>query len=213
MSRPTIHGPNFSTYVRTVRLALEEKGIDYDLHEVNILAGAHMEPEHRARHPFAKVPTFSHDGTTIYETSAIIRYIDRAFPGISLQPTDPKVAAHGDQVICVVDSVGYGSIIGKLVWQRMVTPMLGGTPDDTIVAGSLDMVRLCVSEFDRLLGHGPWFGADVVSLADLHLAPVFAYMMGTDEGREIASGHHRISAWWQAMSTRDSMRATEPKFG
>ena len=39
MANPTVHGPNFSTYVRTVRLALEEKGQAYDLNEVNIFSG------------------------------------------------------------------------------------------------------------------------------------------------------------------------------
>jgi glutathione S-transferase len=212
MSKPVIHGPNFSSYVRSVCLALREKGVDYDLVEVNILTGAHTEAAHLARNPFGKVPTFTHDGATIYETSAIIRYIDRAFAGLPLQPTDPKLAARGDQVIGIVDSFGYGSIIGKLVWQRMVMPMLGGAADDTIVADALPMVRLCLTEFDRLLAGGEWFGGDAVSLADIHLAPVFAYMMGTAEGQQVVATLPDLSAWWHLMSARDSMQKTQPVF-
>ncbi len=62
MVDPVIYGPAFSTYVRSVRLALEEKGAPYRLEEINILEDAHQTPEYRARHPFAKVPAFEHDG-------------------------------------------------------------------------------------------------------------------------------------------------------
>lgn len=213
MSKPVIHGPNFSTYVRSVRLALLEKGVDYGLEEVNILTGAHTEPAHLARNPFGKVPSFTHDGVTIYETSAITRYIDRAFPGMSLQPSDAKLAARCDQVVCVIDSFGYGAIVGKLVWQRMVMPMLGGTPDDAIVTAALPMVKTCLAEFSRLLDKGPWFGGDALSLADIHLAPVFAYMMGTEEGRDLVTVMPALSGWWHRMEARSSMNATQPVFG
>ena len=213
MSKPEIHGPNFSTYVRTVRLALIEKGAEFELHEVNILTGAHQQPAHLARNPFGKVPSFTHDGVTIYETSAIIRYIDRAFPGPALQPTDAATAARCDQVISIVDSFGYGSIIGKLVWQRLVTPMLGGAPDDAVVESGMPMVRTCLNEFARLLADGPCFGGAGISLADLHLAPVFGYLMGTEEGRTAVAALPSLAAWWEMMSARPSMAATQPVFG
>lgn len=62
MAKPIIYGPAYSTYARTVRLALEEKGVGYDLVEVDLLGGAAKAPEHLARHPFGKVPAFEHDG-------------------------------------------------------------------------------------------------------------------------------------------------------
>ncbi|MBK1666775.1 hypothetical protein CKO28_01790 [Rhodovibrio sodomensis] len=90
MANPTIHGPNFSTYVRSVRMALEEKGQAYDLNAVNIFAGENQNEGHLARHPWGKVPAFEHDGFDIYETTAILRYIDAAFGGGSLQPDDAR---------------------------------------------------------------------------------------------------------------------------
>ena len=39
MSRPILYGPAFSTYVRTCRVTLAEKGVDYDLEEIDILSG------------------------------------------------------------------------------------------------------------------------------------------------------------------------------
>ncbi len=90
MADPVLYGPAFSTYVRSVRLALEEKGAPYRLEEINILEDAHKTPEHRARHPFAKVPAFEHDGFELYETMAIMHYVDETFEGPSLQPSEPR---------------------------------------------------------------------------------------------------------------------------
>jgi glutathione S-transferase len=55
MSQPVVHGPAYSTYTRTVRLALEEKGAGYKLDEVDIRCGAGQDPAHLARQPFGKV--------------------------------------------------------------------------------------------------------------------------------------------------------------
>ena len=62
MAKPIIYGPAYSTYARTVRLALEEKGVGYDPVEVDLLGEAAQAAEHLARHPFGKVRAFEHDG-------------------------------------------------------------------------------------------------------------------------------------------------------
>ena len=213
MPAPIVYGPSYSTYVRTVRLALIEKGVEYDLEHVGMLQGEHQKPDFLARNPFGKVPAFAHDGFGLYETSAITRYIDRAFPGPALQPADVKQLARMDQIVGIVDSFAYGSIIGKLVWQRMVTPMLGGTPDDAIVAESIPQVEKALAELAKLMGAGPWFAGASMSLADLFLAPVFAYFSGTPEAAGLMAAHPALVAWWAAMSVRPSMAATEPQFG
>lgn len=213
MPAPIIFGPNFSTYVRSARLALEEKPMGYELVEVAMMQGAHKAEPFLKRNPFGKVPAFEHDGMALYETGAITRYIDRAFIGAKLQPTDVKRLARMDQVIGIIDSFAYGQIVGKLVWQRIVTPMVGGTPDDGIVKESLPHIALCLSEFERILADAPWFGGDGISLADIHLAPIFAYMTSTPESADLMKPRQRLGAWWQRMSARESMTKTQPKFG
>jgi glutathione S-transferase len=212
MASPIVYGPNFSTYVRTVRLTLTEKPAPYQLSEVAMLQGAHKQDEFLKRNPFGKVPAFEHDGVSLYETGAIIRYIDRAFGGAKLQPSDVKLLAKMDQVIGIIDSFAYPCILGKLVWQRVVTPMTGGTPDEGAVKDAMPQIRLCLSEFDRILDGAAWFGGGALSLADLHLAPIMAYMTMTPESADLMKPHPRLIAWWQRMSTRESMEKTQPKF-
>ena len=111
MAAPIVYGPAYSTYTRSVRLALEEKGVDYKLEQVDIMQGAAKRRPH-GRQPFAKVPAFEHDGFALYETAAIERYVDESFPGPKLQPADAKQRARMTQIISVIDSYGYTPLIG-----------------------------------------------------------------------------------------------------
>ena len=77
--KPILHGPGYSTYVRTARLAFEEKGVDYDLDHFDFMDG--FPDEHLARHPFGRVPTLTHGDFALYETVAICRYVDEGFDG------------------------------------------------------------------------------------------------------------------------------------
>ncbi len=82
MSGITLWGFNGSTYVRTVKMLLAEKGVT-DIKQVplNVLAGEPKSAEHLERHPFGKVPVLDHDGMRILETAAITRYLNDVLPG------------------------------------------------------------------------------------------------------------------------------------
>jgi glutathione S-transferase len=208
-----VYGPNYSTYARTARLALEEKGVAHELVEVDMLSGKHHEPAHLARNPFGPVPAFEHDGFVLYETDAIIRYIDDVAPGPKLTPGNAKDRARMSQIIGINNSYAYPAIIGKLFWQRCVTPMMGGQPDDQVVKDCLPRVELCLAEIERIMGDGPWLAGPAVSLADLMLAPVAAYMTMTPESEALMAKRPGLARWWQAMSARPSMAKTAPKLG
>jgi glutathione S-transferase len=77
LSEPIVYGAAYSVYVRAVRLVLAEKRVAYRLVEVDIFGAP--DAAHLRRHPFGKIPAFEHDGFTLYETSAIARYVDEAF--------------------------------------------------------------------------------------------------------------------------------------
>lgn len=210
-----IHGPNISTYVRSVRMAFLEKGAEYTLSEVNILAGEHKQPGHLGRHPFGKVPALSHDGFTLYETDPILRYLDRVLPGPALTPSDAKAAARMDMVMAIVDAYAYPSMITAVVMNRLVAPMLGGTADEAAIAGAMPQAKLALSEIARLHkdGGGTFLAGDAVTLADLLVAPVLDYFSQTPEGGGALAAHAGLTAWWGSFSKRPHMQATQPRFG
>ncbi len=213
MTTATIYGPAYSTYTRTARLAMEEKGAEYRLEEVDLLAGATSQPAHLARQPFGKVPAFEHDGTTIYETIAIIRYVDRVFSGPPLQPSDPARAARMDQVMSIVDSYGYGAFIKTVFWQRAVVPMQGAQPDLGVIEQATPLVERCLAEFARLQGEDRYLAGPDLSLADLYLAPIISHFQMTPDAEKLLEPHAGLRSWWQTMASRPAMQKTQPSFG
>src|SRR5215217_6554690 len=177
MARPIVYGPAGSNYVWSVRLALAEKGVAHDL--VDVPPGAHREEPHLSRHPFGKVPAFEHDGFMLYETQAILRYIDEGFPVAPLQPTDLHQFARMNQVMGIIDAYAYPAMIGVIVINRMRAPRLGLPVDEAAVAAAVPRARLCLSEIARLMGEQPYLAGDAVSLADLMLIPILTYFSRT----------------------------------
>ena len=213
MAPPIIYGTAISTYVRTTRLVCEEKAAEYQLVDVDIMQGGNKAPEHLARHPFGRVPAFEHDGFTLYETSAITRYLDAVLPGPALTPSDAKGAARMQQAIAIVDSYAYGAMISAIVIQRVVMPMVGGTADETVIAAALPTAETSLAAFEALLGGGHCLAGESLSLADLHLAPVMAYFSATPEGQGPLPNHPGLANWWAAISARPSMAKTQPPLG
>jgi glutathione S-transferase len=214
MTTPVVYGPTYSTYTRSARMALDEKGVDYKLEEVNLLQGETQKPDHLARQPFGRVPAFAHDGFALYETAAIGRYVDEAFPGPKLQPADVKRRARMTQIISIIDSYAYGALIGKVVWQRVVTPLLGGAADEKVIADAMPLVEKSVAALEAGADDkGPFLCGPELSLADLHVAPVMAYFSQTPEGRKALAGAPKLARWWQQMSQRPSIAKTQPKLG
>lgn len=213
MTKPVVYGPAYSTYARTVRLALEEKGADYDLVEVDILQGAGKSPEHLARHPFGKVPAFEHDGLALFETDAITRYVNEAFPGPDLEPGDPRSRAVMTQAIGVVGNYAYPCVITGIFVQRAVMPMLGETTDEAVITAALPQAETCVGTLDRLAGGGPYLAGDALSRADLFLIPVYDYLARTPEGDALLAGAANLRRWWDGVRARPSVERTRPALG
>jgi glutathione S-transferase len=212
MGEPTIYGPAYSTYARTARLVLEEKGAPYKLVEVDILKGEGRSPAHLARSPFGKVPAVEHDGFILYETGAIERYLDDALPGAKLTPADPKQRARMNQIMGIVDSYIYQPAIGGIAINRLVKPMLGDKPDETAIAKAVPEAEKAFKEIEALMGGNEFLAGPQISLADLHLAPVMAYFAMTPEGEAALKKLPRLAAWWARMKDRPSMAKTAPKF-
>src|SRR5215469_512283 len=131
MPRPIVYGPAASTYVWSTRLALAEKGVTHEL--VDVPFGAHRQVPHLSRHPFAKVPAFEHDGFVLYETQAIVRYVDERFPGTPLQPEDVHEWSRMNQLIGIVDAYAWPSVAGTILYNRMLVPRLGSIRDEAAI--------------------------------------------------------------------------------
>ena len=76
-----------------VQLVLEEKGLPYESVLLSFAKGEHKSPEHLARSPHGKVPALEDDGLRLYESSAIVEYLEERYPRPSTLPADPAARA------------------------------------------------------------------------------------------------------------------------
>jgi len=208
MARPIVYGPAASTYVWSTRLALAEKGVAHEL--VDVPFGAHREQPHLSRHPFAKVPAFEHDGFALYETQAILRYIDEGFPVSPLQPTDLHQFARMNQIMGIVDAYAWRAIAAGIVFNRILAPRLGLPVDEAAVAAALPRTRLCLSEIARLMGEQPYLAGERISLADLMVIPLLYYLGRVPEGEALLAERPGLRPWIRRMEVRQSFQVTKP---
>ena len=209
MANPIVYGPASSTYVWSARLALAEKGVTHELVEVPF--DAYGEESHLSRHPFAKVPAFEHDGFALYETQAIMRYVDERFAGTPLQPEDVHEWSRMNQIIGIIDAYAWPSIAGTILFNRVLVPrILGGAPDEAAIEGALPRARLCLSEIDRLMEDHRFLTGDHVSLADLMVIPLLYFFGNVPDGRGPMGEHPKLQDWVTRMQLRQSFQVTKP---
>lgn len=206
--RPVVYGAAYSVYVRAVRLALHEKAVPYDLVEVDVFAPGGPPADHLARHPFGRIPALEHAGFRLYEAGAIERYVDEAFPGPALQPATPHARARMNQAISVLDSYAYRTLVWGIFVERVRAPARGQAPDEARIAAELPRAATCLRALAEIGGNGPWIAGDMLTLADLHAAPMFAYFRMTQEGATMMAQCAPIAAWWERIAARPSMAAT-----
>ena len=115
-----VHGIPGSPYVRAALLTLEEKGAVYQLAAMSF--GTLKQQPHLSRHPFGRIPAFEHDGWMLYETRAIMRYVDAVVPGPRLQPEEPRAAARMDQLMNITDWYLMPQVSATITFNRVVAP-------------------------------------------------------------------------------------------
>ena len=205
-----LYGYQYSVYSWIARLALEEKGASYRWIEINPFA-ADVPEIYLAIHPFKRVPTLIHDDFQIYETGAITRYVDEAFPGPSLQPTDPRHRARSSQFISIVDSYVYWPLVRQVFSHRVFRPLLGRPSDISEVQRGLEKAPVVLAALERLVADTEFLCGNDISLADIHLAPMIGYFAMAEEGDALLKTQRKLSNCWSTMSARNAYRATKPQ--
>jgi glutathione S-transferase len=208
MSDIMLLGLRVSVYTRIARLALEEKGIPYQLDEVDIFADSGPPADYLALNPFGSIPCLRHGELVLYETAAINRYLDEAFPPLLLQPSAPAVRARMNQIISVLDNHGYRPMVWDVYVQRFVVPAGGGEAEEALIAAALPGLRMLLLQLDQWRGEQRFLAADSITLADLHAYPMLHYFIETPEGAAMLDEFPRLQQWLREMQGRDSVRAT-----
>ncbi|WP_315786438.1 MULTISPECIES: glutathione S-transferase family protein [unclassified Bradyrhizobium] len=207
MSEFVVHSVPGSPFGRSVLATLEEKGAPYRL--AALAPGDSRSSTHLERHPFGRVPALSHDGFVLYETQAILRYLDRVLPEPPLTPDDVRQAARMDQVMNISDWYLFQGVCNVIIFQRIVGPRFFGTStDEAAIARAMPQARTVIAELSRLLGEQPFMAGGQLSLADLQAGPQASFLSLTPEWTELTSGLPNLVAWIERLEARPSFTST-----
>ena len=207
MAEIIVHSVPGSPFGRAVLIGLEEKGVAYRLNALG--PGGSKSPEHLKRHPFGRIPVLEAEGFSLFETQAILRYLDRRYPEPRLTPADIRSAAKMDQLMNISDWYlfqGVGNVIG---FQRVIGPKLLGLPtDEAAIEAAMPKARTVFAELARQLGDHPYFVGSEPSLADILIVPHIDFFRDMPEWEPLAGPYANLRQWLDRMAERPSLQRT-----
>lgn len=203
-----LHGYRYSVYNRIARLALLSKNVEHETIEVDPFA--ELSDEYLMLHPFGRVPALTHGAFELFETSAITRYVDRAFDGPPLQPRVIAALARMDQVIAVIDAYAYWPMVRQVSSHGFFRALFGEPSNGEEINSGLRASRKVLSFLDRVAAEGEVLSGREITLADCHLAPMIDYFVRAEEGKEAFSSHLALQRWWDQVSGLAVLKATDP---
>ncbi len=145
-----------SPYVRRVEMALIEKDLAYEKIVLSRDAGELKSAEHLARSPHGKVPALVDGEVSLYESQAIIEYLEDAYPSPALLPSDAagRAGLRIEEIECQEYFMGAMMSVVRLVF---MTPAEKQDPD--AIAEALETLAV---QLDRLEARASARGGDYV---------------------------------------------------
>jgi glutathione S-transferase len=204
-----IFGNPMSTCTRRVTTALHEKQAKFDFVSIDFAKGEHKGAENLARQPFGQIPSLTDGDFTLFESRAMIRYIDATVAGQALTPKDPKAHALMEQWISV-EMEQFNPGAGGIVFQEIFAPMMGGKTDLAKAEEAKNKLKFVLPVLDKHLAKGPHFVGDQFTLADICFMPYTEYALNTS-AKEIFHAHANFMTWWKRVSERSSWKAATAK--
>lgn len=204
MSKPILHGAILSPYVRKVRVALAEKGVDYE--GVSVMPGSQT-PEYRAMSPLGKIPCYQEGDFALPDSSAILAYLERVHPRPALYPSDPQAYAralwyeeYADTKIAQVCTVGF--------FQRFVRAILMKQPvDEAAIQKALSEEAPPVFDYlEQELSDREFLAGGQFSVADIATASFFVNMEHAGD-RVDAARWPRLTDYLARIHGRPSYKA------
>lgn len=200
-----LYGPSFSTFVRTAMMCCEEKSIPYQVgskpfgQRIDFFSDAHTE-----LHPEKLFPALIHNQLTLSETAPICRYLDDVFPGIALQPTDPKEKALVDQWCQIISIYAYKAIALDFLLERVFPKGPEGTIREARIAERKPNLEKQLQQLTDQLGDDEFLCNNALSLADLFIYPLLDSTEQMPDGKAMIAAHPTLADYLSRLQSRPS---------
>lgn len=199
-----VHGVGASPFVRKVRVALAEKGLDYELEPVFPFgAGA----EFRKISPLGKIPVLQEEDYYLPDSSAILDYLEAAYPEKPLFPKNPKDRGRAVFLEEYADGAIATKGTGAIFFQRVVGPRFMGQPtNEAIVKKAIEEEVPPLLDYleDQFDGGNSFLVGDSLSIADIAVTSQFV---------NLAHAHYRVDAErWPRLAAYLERMMARPSF-
>jgi glutathione S-transferase len=190
-----------------VRLALAEKGLDYEMVHVDLFAGEHLKPEFLALNPYHKVPLLQDGAIAVPESWIINEYLEDRYPSPPLMPGDPQERARARVIVDFANRFFFPHVYDLLI-ERVVKPRIPamGAPSPDAVTKAKEALPAAFERLERELAGREFFAGDF-SIVDCEIIPFVAGL--SDIGMAIPAEFANLRHWLQRASERPSYRAAE----
>jgi glutathione S-transferase len=197
-----LHYHPFSTYSRRVRIALIEKDIQAELVELDMARGAHRQPGYLALNPYGRVPTIEDDGLVLYESTAILEYLEAKHPAPPLVPADVRGRALVGMHMKLCD-IQLARQTGIIIFPKRFLPR--DRWDEGAMAQAKKEIEKHLGIVERQIGDREWMVGDRYSLIEVCYTPFVQFFPLMEITPPPA-----VAAWAARMLGRPSARETEP---
>jgi glutathione S-transferase len=197
-----LHYHPFSTFSRRVRIALVEKNIPCELVEVDMMARAHRGPAYLALNPYGRVPTLEEDGFVLYESTAILEYLEATHPTPPLVPADARSRAHVAMHMKLCD-IQMARQTGAIIFPKRFLPKERW--DEAAMAQAKKEIDKHLEIVDSQLKGREYLVGNRYSLVEVCYTPFVEFLPLME-----ITPPANVAAWVRRMLDRPSARQTKP---
>ncbi|KAJ1140677.1 hypothetical protein NDU88_007025 [Pleurodeles waltl] len=191
-----IYSMRFCPYAHRARIVLAAKGIKFETININLRS----KPDWFVKKVSSGlVPVLeTSKGDIISESTIISDYVDEAYPGMQLTPSDPLQKAHQKMLL---------ETFSKL--SPLMYSILLATKRGEDVSGLREQFKTKIVEFEEILIHQktPYFGGESVSMIDYMMWPFFeraeAFCF-----KDVLKHTPKINAWIELMMQDPAVKMT-----
>lgn len=192
-----------SPYCRKVRIALREKGLDFELKVENVWE---RRREFLTINPAGEVPVLVEpDGTAICDSATICEFLEETAPEPKLLPGEASARAEVRRLVAWFDRKFGNEVSGYLIAEKVTKRMRGeGAPDSRAIRAAKENIRYHLDYIGWLTERRTWLAGDTFSLADIAAG---AHLSAIDYLDDVPwADHEPAKLWYARIKSRPSFR-------
>lgn len=198
MVKLTVYGDPKATCTMRILILLEELGLEYKLHHVDLMKNQQKDPRFLQLQPFGKIPAVKYGDRTLFESRAILRYI--------ATNNNDELDLLGDvnnDIWLESESQNFSPIISKIVYEKVFKPMQNKITDETIITDELQKFKLILRIYNTRLEDHKYIGGNDFSIADIsHIPYLYYFVNASNTFKNFIKEYPHVYKWYKRLISR-----------